>query len=129
MIQAYKENAAFILSRRNTVTGVAYGNDPTIFSWNLINEGRCETANCTAADIQVRCQGHAFGLKSSCKLTLRQCTPSRLHAQCSLKLRVCQPVLRDARTLFTPPPTPAAGPAAETLVCCCRTGSAAWHPM
>ena len=53
MIQAYKEHAAFLLSRRNTVSGVTYGNDPTIFSWNLINEGRCETANCTAADIQV----------------------------------------------------------------------------
>ena len=54
VIQAYKEHAAFIMSRRNTVTGVTYGNDPTIFSWNLINEGRCETTNCTAADIQVR---------------------------------------------------------------------------
>ena len=40
VIQAYKEHAAFIMSRRNTVTGVTYGNDPTVFSWNLINEVR-----------------------------------------------------------------------------------------
>ena len=31
------------------------GNDPTIFSWNLINEGRCETSGCTPGQIQVRC--------------------------------------------------------------------------
>lgn len=51
-IAAYKENAQTILNRVNTVNGRVYGSDPTIFAWDLINEGRCETANCTAQDIQ-----------------------------------------------------------------------------
>ena len=52
-IQMYKDSAKAVLSRKNTITGLTYGQDPTIFAWNLINEGRCDTENCTAADIQV----------------------------------------------------------------------------
>ncbi|MCJ1422622.1 hypothetical protein MMC29_000502 [Sticta canariensis] len=52
IIQTYKNSVQAILTRKNSITGVVYGQDPTFFAWNLINEGRCETANCTAADIQ-----------------------------------------------------------------------------
>lgn len=30
-----------VLTRRNTLTGVEYRDDPTIFAWELINEPRC----------------------------------------------------------------------------------------
>ena len=30
-----------VLTRRNTITGIEYRNDPTIFAWELINEPRC----------------------------------------------------------------------------------------
>lgn len=53
IIQLYKNSVQAILGRKNTITGIPYGQDPTFFSWNLINEGRCETENCTAADVQV----------------------------------------------------------------------------
>ena len=41
------------MTRNNSITGVRYGQDPTFFAWDLINEGRCESANCTADDLQV----------------------------------------------------------------------------
>ncbi|KAL4452410.1 hypothetical protein ABPG75_008072 [Micractinium tetrahymenae] len=31
-----------VVNRRNTLTGVLYRDDPTIFSWNLMNEPRCK---------------------------------------------------------------------------------------
>ena len=37
----YKNNAARIIGRVNTLTGVAYRDDPTIMSWSLLNEPRC----------------------------------------------------------------------------------------
>ncbi|CAA6662243.1 unnamed protein product [Spirodela intermedia] len=37
----YKSHVKAVLSRVNTVTGVAYRDDPTIFAWELINEPRC----------------------------------------------------------------------------------------
>ena len=33
---------SLFLLLQNTVTGVQYKNDPTIFAWNLMNEVRCE---------------------------------------------------------------------------------------
>ncbi|MBA0727511.1 hypothetical protein Golax_000492 [Gossypium laxum] len=30
-----------VLTRKNTITGIEYRNDPTIFAWELINEPRC----------------------------------------------------------------------------------------
>lgn len=41
--QLYKDNVDFITSRKNSISGVVYKNDPTILAWNLVNEPRCET--------------------------------------------------------------------------------------
>lgn len=53
-IQLYKDNVKALATHNNSVTGVAYGKDPTIFAWDLINEPRCDstTDGCTAAGVQ-----------------------------------------------------------------------------
>lgn len=42
IIQQYKDHISVITNRKNTVNGIIYKNDPTIFSWNLMNEPRCD---------------------------------------------------------------------------------------
>ncbi|KAH9792464.1 Mannan endo-1,4-beta-mannosidase 2 [Citrus sinensis] len=37
----FKHYVKTVLTRKNTITGVEYRNDPTIFAWELINEPRC----------------------------------------------------------------------------------------
>ena len=32
-----------VVTRVNSMNGIAYKNDPTIFAWELINEPRCQT--------------------------------------------------------------------------------------
>lgn len=39
----FKNYIKTILTRKNTITGLEYRNDPTIFGWELINEPRCIT--------------------------------------------------------------------------------------
>ncbi|KAG6416904.1 hypothetical protein SASPL_124345 [Salvia splendens] len=39
----FKHYVKTVLTRRNTLTGVEYRDDPTIFGWELINEPRCIT--------------------------------------------------------------------------------------
>ncbi|KAH9319974.1 hypothetical protein KI387_021743 [Taxus chinensis] len=39
----YKNHVNRIVTRNNSLSGIAYKEDPTIFSWELINEPRCET--------------------------------------------------------------------------------------
>lgn len=39
--QAYKAWASHLIGRVNTLTGVVYRDDPTIFAWELANEPRC----------------------------------------------------------------------------------------
>ena len=39
--QAYKNYIRKIVTRVNTITGVAYSNDPTVFAWELANEPHC----------------------------------------------------------------------------------------
>ena len=37
----YKNHVQAVLTRKNTITGVTYKDDPTIFAWELMNEPRC----------------------------------------------------------------------------------------
>ncbi|XP_020868090.1 LOW QUALITY PROTEIN: mannan endo-1,4-beta-mannosidase 1 [Arabidopsis lyrata subsp. lyrata] len=46
--QFYKNHVKTVLTRKNTITGRMYKDDPTIFSWELINEPRC---NVTGSNI------------------------------------------------------------------------------
>ncbi|KAL5864875.1 hypothetical protein ACOSQ3_002389 [Xanthoceras sorbifolium] len=39
----FKNYVVTVLTRKNTITGIEYRNDPTIFAWELINEPRCMT--------------------------------------------------------------------------------------
>ena len=45
----YKENVKFTLTRKNSVNGRLYKDDPTIMAWGLLNEPRCETWKVRAA--------------------------------------------------------------------------------
>jgi mannan endo-1,4-beta-mannosidase len=38
----YKAYVAHVLGRKNTVNGRIYGEDPTVFAWELMNEPRCK---------------------------------------------------------------------------------------
>ncbi|KAG8378549.1 hypothetical protein BUALT_Bualt08G0148500 [Buddleja alternifolia] len=39
----YKNHVQRVLTRINTITGVAYKDDPTVMAWELINEPRCQS--------------------------------------------------------------------------------------
>ncbi|KAI4301622.1 hypothetical protein L6164_034882 [Bauhinia variegata] len=41
--QYYKNHIKAVLTRKNSITGVAYKDDPTIFAWELMNEPRSQT--------------------------------------------------------------------------------------
>ncbi len=41
--QLYKNYIKYFLNRKNTITGRAYKDDPTILMWELANEPRCES--------------------------------------------------------------------------------------
>lgn len=38
----YKNYVITIIKRINTINGRKYGDDPTIFAWDLLNEARCQ---------------------------------------------------------------------------------------
>lgn len=57
----YKENVKYTVLRRNSINGRTYKDDPTIFSWGLLNEPRCETW-------KARCP-----LQSVCRQSQRVC--------------------------------------------------------
>jgi endo-1,4-beta-mannosidase len=42
-LQFFKNYINYTLNRNNTITGIMYKNDPTIFSWMLVNEPRAKT--------------------------------------------------------------------------------------
>lgn len=43
--QAYRDWVKHVISRKNTVNGRAYREDPTVFAWELANEPRCKGGN------------------------------------------------------------------------------------
>ncbi len=43
--QAYRDWVAHVLSRKNTLNGRVYRDDPTVFAWELANEPRCRGGN------------------------------------------------------------------------------------
>ncbi|KAI8573358.1 hypothetical protein RHMOL_Rhmol01G0270800 [Rhododendron molle] len=48
----YKNHVKAVLTRVNSITGIAYKDDPTIFAWELMNEPRCQTAGFSGRPIQ-----------------------------------------------------------------------------
>lgn len=45
--ELYKQHVKALITRKNSVNGRVYRDDPTIMSWNLINEPRCK--DCSTA--------------------------------------------------------------------------------
>ncbi|XP_066334408.1 mannan endo-1,4-beta-mannosidase 3-like [Miscanthus floridulus] len=59
----YKNHVKTVLTRVNTLTGVAYKDDPTILGWELMNEPRCD-AEPTGAMVQAWVEEMAPYVKS-----------------------------------------------------------------
>lgn len=59
----YKNHIKTVLTRRNTITGVAYKDEPTIMAWELMNEPRC-TSDPSGRTIQAWITEMAAYLKS-----------------------------------------------------------------
>ncbi|XP_038681023.1 mannan endo-1,4-beta-mannosidase 4-like [Tripterygium wilfordii] len=61
--QYYKNHVKTVLTRINTITGVAYKDDPTIFAWELMNEPR-STTDLSGKQVQSWVEEMAAYLKS-----------------------------------------------------------------
>ncbi|KAI9118190.1 hypothetical protein K1719_010522 [Acacia pycnantha] len=59
----YKNHIKTVLTRRNSITGVAYKDDPTIMAWELMNEIRC-TSDQSGKVVQAWITEMASNLKS-----------------------------------------------------------------
>ncbi|XP_075647525.1 mannan endo-1,4-beta-mannosidase 5-like [Castanea sativa] len=53
----YKNYVKKVLTRLNTITGIAYKDDPTIMAWELINEPRCQVDSGKTINVWVQEMG------------------------------------------------------------------------
>lgn len=60
--ELYKQHVQKIMQRKNTITGVAYKDDPIILGWALLNELRCESW-------KVRLLVHIMSSRAACHLS------------------------------------------------------------
>lgn len=73
-VAAYHRYVAMLLARRNSITGIAYRDDPTIMSWQLANEPR---PGGSAAFIQQNLGAYLAWIESSVRL-IRAGAPNHL---------------------------------------------------
>ena len=59
VMQIYQNHLNYTLNRVNSITGIRYKDDPTIFAWDLLNEPRCNchpTTLANPASLPASCQ-------------------------------------------------------------------------
>ena len=67
VIQLFEDHIRAVVNRQNTVNGLQYKNDPTIFAWDLINELR---DGCNQSAPNVTCTPAFTGTVQVCRITL-----------------------------------------------------------
>ena len=84
----YKENVKYTVLRRNSVNGRTYKDDPTIFSWGLLNEPRCETWKASPARALLACHARmepGLHKQRPCPLVHKtSCSPAALDSAPSM---------------------------------------------
>lgn len=66
----YKNHINAVLTRRNSITGIAYKDDPTIMAWELMNEIRCPSDQ-SGNSVQVLLHHFSLHINQSIKYTKR----------------------------------------------------------
>ena len=75
-IQLFENHIRAVVNRRNTINGLQYKNDPTIFAWDLINELR---DGCDQSAPNVTCTPAFTGTVQVCCTALVMRSPPTLH--------------------------------------------------